>query len=101
MVGVYVDGSPVNSATAGDDAVVVLDQTPFYAESGGQVGDTGELRNGTTRMLVEDTVKIQADVFGHHGRIVEGTVKRRRLRSSRRSTSSAARRPCATTAPPT
>jgi alanyl-tRNA synthetase len=74
VVGVYVDGSPVNSATAGDDAVVVLDQTPFYAESGGQVGDTGELRNATTRMLVEDTVKIQADVFGHHGRIVEGTV---------------------------
>ena len=74
VVGVYVDGNPVNSATAGDDAVVVLDQTPFYAESGGQVGDTGELRNGTTRMLVEDTVKIQADVFGHHGRIVEGTV---------------------------
>jgi len=75
VVGVYVDGSPVDSATAGDDAVVVLDQTPFYAESGGQVGDTGELRNATTRMLVEDTVKIQADVFGHHGRIVEGTVK--------------------------
>jgi len=74
VVGVYVDGNPVNSATAGDDAVVVLDQTPFYAESGGQVGDTGELRNGSTRMLVEDTVKIQADVFGHHGRIVEGTV---------------------------
>ncbi len=74
VVGVYVDGSPVASATAGDDAVVVLDQTPFYAESGGQVGDTGELRNGTTRMLVEDTIKIQADVFGHHGRIVEGTV---------------------------
>jgi alanyl-tRNA synthetase len=74
VVGVYVDGSPVNSATAGDDAVVVLDCTPFYAESGGQVGDTGELRNASTRMLVEDTVKIQADVFGHHGRIVEGTV---------------------------
>jgi alanyl-tRNA synthetase len=54
---------------------VVLDRTPFYAESGGQVGDTGELRNGTTRMLVEDTIKIQADVFGHHGRIVEGSVK--------------------------
>ena len=74
VVGVYVDGSPVNAANAGDDAVVVLDQTPFYAESGGQVGDTGELRNATTRMLVEDTVKIQADVFGHHGRIVEGRI---------------------------
>ncbi len=74
VVGVYVDGNPVDSATAGDDAVVVLDQTPFYAESGGQVGDTGELRNASTRLLVEDTIKIQADVFGHHGRIVEGTV---------------------------
>ncbi len=74
IVGVYVDGSPVDSASAGDDAVVVLDQTPFYAESGGQAGDTGELRNATARMLVEDTVKIQADVFGHHGRIVEGSV---------------------------
>jgi alanyl-tRNA synthetase len=74
VVGVYVDGTPVNTANAGDDAVVVLDQTPFYAESGGQVGDTGELRNATTRMLVEDTVKIQADVFGHHGRIVEGRI---------------------------
>jgi alanyl-tRNA synthetase len=74
VVGVYVDGTPVNAANAGDDVVVVLDQTPFYAESGGQAGDTGELRNATTRVLVEDTVKIQADVFGHHGRIVEGSV---------------------------
>ncbi len=74
VIAVYVDGSPVESAKAGDDAVVVLDQTPFYAESGGQVGDTGELRNATTRMLVEDTIKIQADVFGHHGHVVEGTV---------------------------
>ncbi|MET0382280.1 MAG: alanine--tRNA ligase, partial [Burkholderiaceae bacterium] len=74
VTAVYVDGSPVAAAKAGEDAVVVLDQTPFYAESGGQVGDTGELRNATTRMLVEDTVKIQADVFGHHGRVVEGGV---------------------------
>jgi alanyl-tRNA synthetase len=75
VVAVYVDGSPVAVANAGDDAVIVLDHTPFYAESGGQAGDSGELRNGTTRVLVEDTIKIQADVFGHHGRIVEGSVK--------------------------
>ena len=75
VVAVYVDGTLVEQAGAGDDAVVVLDHTPFYAESGGQVGDTGELRNGSTRFLVEDTQKIQADVFGHHGRVVEGTVK--------------------------
>ncbi|TNY08235.1 alanine--tRNA ligase, partial [Escherichia coli] len=65
----------VNEAQAGDDAVVVLDHTPFYAESGGQVGDAGELRNGSTRVVVSDTLKIQADVFGHHGQIVEGSVK--------------------------
>ena len=75
VTAVYVDGTPVASARAGDDAVIVLDHTPFYAESGGQHGDTGELRNATSRVLVEDTLKIQADVYGHHGRIVEGEIK--------------------------
>lgn len=75
VVAVYVDGTPVPQANAGDDAVVVLDHTPFYAESGGQVGDTGELRNATSRFLVEDTQKIQAEVFGHHGSVLEGSVK--------------------------
>ncbi|MCE4554885.1 alanine--tRNA ligase [Roseateles cellulosilyticus] len=75
VTAVYVDGAQVDEAHAGDDAVIVLDQTPFYAESGGQVGDAGELRNGTTRVVVADTIKIQADVFGHHGQVVEGTVK--------------------------
>ena len=55
VTAVYVDGSPVEAAVAGDDAVIVLDHTPFYAESGGQVGDTGELRNLRARVLVEDT----------------------------------------------
>ncbi|WP_421883023.1 alanine--tRNA ligase [Methylibium sp.] len=75
VTAVYVDGSAMPSAKAGDDAVIVLDHTPFYAESGGQVGDSGELRNGTSRVIVEDTQKIQADVFGHHGRVVEGEIK--------------------------
>ncbi|WP_046111749.1 alanine--tRNA ligase [Aquincola tertiaricarbonis] len=75
VTAVYVDGTPVAAARAGDDAVIVLDHTPFYAESGGQHGDTGELRNATSRVLVEDTLKIQADVYGHHGRIVEGEIK--------------------------
>jgi alanyl-tRNA synthetase len=75
VTAIYVDGTAVDEAKSGDDAVVVLDHTPFYAESGGQVGDTGELRNGAARFLVEDTLKIQADVFGHHGRIVEGVIK--------------------------
>jgi alanyl-tRNA synthetase len=76
VTAIYVDGTAVESANAGDDAVVVLDHTPFYAESGGQVGDTGELRNSASRFLVDDTLKIQADVFGHHGRVVEGTIRR-------------------------
>jgi len=75
VTAVYVDGVQVQEAQAGDDAVIVLDHTPFYAESGGQAGDAGELRNGTTRVAVDDTIKIQADVFGHHGRVLEGTVK--------------------------
>jgi len=75
VTAVYIDGTPASSAKAGEDAVVVLDHTPFYAESGGQAGDTGELRNATSRLLVEDTVKVQAAVFGHHGRVVEGEIK--------------------------
>ena len=75
VTAVYVDGTPAPSARAGDDAVIVLDDTPFYAESGGQAGDSGDLRNGTSRFVVEDTQKIQADVFGHHGRVVEGEIK--------------------------
>ncbi len=75
VTAVYVDSTSVPNAKAGDDAVLVLDHTPFYAESGGQAGDTGELRNATSRMLVEDTIKVQASVFGHHGRVVEGEIR--------------------------
>jgi alanyl-tRNA synthetase len=75
VTALYVGGAAVQSAQAGDDVVVVLDKTPFYAESGGQAGDVGELRNATTRLLIEDTIKIQADVHGHQGRIVEGSLK--------------------------
>lgn len=72
---IYIDGSPVQRARAGDDVVIVLDHTPFYAESGGQVGDTGELRNARSRVVVEDTIKVLASVFGHQGRIQEGEVE--------------------------
>jgi alanyl-tRNA synthetase len=75
VTAIYVDGTAAEQANAGDDAVLVLDHTSFYAESGGQVGDTGELRNAAMRFLVDDTLKIQADVFGHHGRVVEGMIK--------------------------
>ncbi len=75
VTAIYVDGTPATKARAGDDVVIVLDHTPFYAESGGQVGDTGELRNGRSRVVVEDTIKVQASVHGHSGRIVEGEVE--------------------------
>jgi len=75
VVAIYIDGSPVNRAHAGDDVVIVLDHTPFYAESGGQVGDHGELRNPRARVLVEDTMKVQAAVHGHQGRVVEGEIE--------------------------
>lgn len=75
VTALYVDGSAVQSVKAGDAAVIVLDNTPFYAESGGQVGDKGELRNEAVRFAVEDTFKIQADVFGHQGEVQEGEIK--------------------------
>ena len=75
VTALYVDGSAVPSVKAGDAAVIVLDNTPFYAESGGQVGDRGELRNESIRFAVEDTFKIQADVFGHQGEVLEGELK--------------------------
>lgn len=75
VTALYVDGSSVQSIKAGDAAVIVLDNTPFYAESGGQVGDQGELRNESVRFGVEDTFKIQADVFGHQGEVLEGELK--------------------------
>ena len=75
VTALYVDGSEVQVVKAGDAAVIVLDNTPFYAESGGQVGDKGELRNETFRFGVADTFKIQADVFGHQGEVLEGEIK--------------------------
>ena len=75
VTALYIDGTSVQSVKAGDAAVVVLDNTPFYAESGGQIGDSGELRNEGTRFTVDDTFKIQADVFGHQGEVSEGELK--------------------------
>jgi alanyl-tRNA synthetase len=74
VTALYLDGAAVASVKAGDDCVIVLDHTPFYAESGGQAGDAGELRNAAARVLVDDTSKIQSDVFGHEGRVMEGVI---------------------------
>ena len=74
IVALYVDGTSVAALKAGQTGVVVLDNTPFYAESGGQVGDEGLITSGSARFAVGDTQKIKADVFGHHGTLEEGTL---------------------------
>jgi alanyl-tRNA synthetase len=74
IVAIYVDGTSAAALKAGQNGVVVLDTTPFYAESGGQVGDEGTLTSGSARFAVGDTLKIKADVFGHHGTLEEGTL---------------------------
>ncbi|CUA94679.1 alanine--tRNA ligase [Thiomonas bhubaneswarensis] len=78
VVALYKDGTSVAELRAGDNGVVVLDRTPFYAESGGQVGDSGVLFEGDScnlRFVVHDTQKIQAEVFGHHGTLESGSLK--------------------------
>ncbi len=74
IIALYKDGVAVNSLAAGETGVVVLDKTPFYAESGGQVGDDGVLTSVHGEFLVEDTQKIQAQVFGHHGTVRQGSL---------------------------
>jgi alanyl-tRNA synthetase len=78
VVALYRDGSAVDALSTGQAGVVVLDRTPFYAESGGQVGDRGELsKSGAclTLFAVHDTQKVQPDVFGHHGEMKTGELK--------------------------
>ncbi len=74
ILALYVEGTQVQRVAAGQDAIVVLDSTPFYAESGGQVGDVGALTAGTTSFNVRDTQKIQPGVFGHHGHVQSGEL---------------------------
>lgn len=74
VLALYKDGSAVQTLNEGDLGVVVLDHTPFYAESGGQIGDSGELKSANGIFAVEDTQKIQAAVFGHHGVLKTGTL---------------------------
>jgi len=74
ILALYKDGTAVNQLSEGEQGVVVLDNTPFYAESGGQVGDNGVLKAENGIFAVEDTQKIQAAVFGHHGILKTGRI---------------------------
>jgi alanyl-tRNA synthetase len=75
VLALYRDGTAVKQLAAGEEGVVVLDQTPFYAESGGQVGDAGVLQGAQgVSFAVQDTQKIQNGVFGHHGRLQSGSL---------------------------
>jgi len=74
VLALYKDSSSVSRLNEGDQGVVVLDATPFYAESGGQIGDSGVLKGDNGIFSVEDTQKIQAAVFGHHGILKTGTL---------------------------
>ena len=74
VLALYRDGSPVEELREGELGVVVLDETPFYAESGGQVGDRGVLQSARAIFAVEDTQKIQAAVFGHQGVVRTGVI---------------------------
>ncbi|MYN08142.1 alanine--tRNA ligase [Pseudoduganella aquatica] len=75
VIALYANGAPVQELKAGEQGIVVLDTTPFYAESGGQVGDQGVIATAGAQFDVEDTLKIQADVFGQHGVLSKGTLK--------------------------
>lgn len=75
VVALYVDGASVDTMQPGQTGVVVLDHTPFYAESGGQAGDQGEIKAGAAVFAVADTTKVQADVFGHQGTLAGAALK--------------------------
>lgn len=76
VVALLKDGRAVEAIEAGDEAIVLLDRTPFYAESGGQVGDTGELDEKGVRFVVADTQKLAGQFHGHVGRLEAGTLRR-------------------------
>ncbi len=75
VLALYRDGASVKALSEGELGVVVLDHTPFYAESGGQVGDRGVLHAAGGLFAVEDTLKLQAQVFGHHGVVKTGVIQ--------------------------
>ena len=74
ILALYVDGASVKEITAGQEATIVLDRSPFYAESGGQAGDVGLIESSAASFAVSDTQKVQPDVFGHHGKLATGKL---------------------------
>ncbi|WP_368761047.1 alanine--tRNA ligase [Klebsiella quasipneumoniae] len=74
VTALFIDGKAVDSVSAGQEAVVILDQTPFYAESGGQVGDKGELKGAAFSFAVSDTQKY-GQAIGHIGKVASGSLK--------------------------
>ncbi|WP_312705068.1 alanine--tRNA ligase [Stenotrophomonas lactitubi] len=75
VVAILKDGRPVDTAQAGDQVIVLTSQTPFYAESGGQVGDTGTLSGAGVQMQVSDTQKFAGQFHGHVGKLTQGSLK--------------------------
>ncbi len=75
VLAILVNGEPRDSLQVGESAVIVLDKTPFYAESGGQVGDSGELSGSACLFQVEDTQKLAGQYHGHSGRLSSGTLR--------------------------
>ncbi len=74
VIALFVDGTKVDQLTPGQNGVVVLDSTPFYSESGGQVGDQGAIFSDHAMFEVADTQKIKSDVFAHHGASISGSL---------------------------
>ena len=73
---IFLENEPVSEITKGDEAVIILDKSPFYAESGGQIGDSGQLLAGSAVFDIEDTQKLGGNTFGHIGRLRSGRLRK-------------------------
>ena len=74
ILALYVNGVSVKDIAAGQEAIIVMDRSPFYAESGGQAGDVGLIESSAASFAVSDTQKVQPEVFGHHGKLATGKL---------------------------